>query len=307
MPTRCRQQDTTAAAFCQEINMQFYPTFMFFGAGKFHDHDPLSGVVLGPRPTEHDSSAKFPPSAVVYHEVLAGWTKTMHFISGYNRVMERLNVFGGGGGRKDRAASEERLLAEIEALERKNHQLEQAMTGGGTQESNLPYGHGDPYNELWKVAYDAEFEPVMSCVIDMAMQYCDVEGIRESDPWCSTLESCIATEFVGDECWPSSCPFHEGGCQITSFCLTPEFFDSYMQLIDDHDEAAEAAGWTETVAEAGTAAAATEQAGAAAAGAAGGAEAAAPGLPPFFGRPAGSQGGGVDRTSDERGGEAVAV
>lgn len=38
--------------------MQFYPTFMFFGAGKFHDHDPLSGVVLGPRPTEHDSSAK---------------------------------------------------------------------------------------------------------------------------------------------------------------------------------------------------------------------------------------------------------
>lgn len=56
---------------------------------------------------------------MVYHEVLAGWTKTMHFISGYNRVMERLNVFGGRGGRKDRAASEERLLAEIEALERK--------------------------------------------------------------------------------------------------------------------------------------------------------------------------------------------
>ncbi|CAN0477297.1 unnamed protein product, partial [Ectocarpus sp. 8 AP-2014] len=113
------EQDTTAAAFCQEINLQFYPTFMFFGAGKFHDHDPLSGMVLGPRPTEHDSSAKFPTGAVVYHEVLAGWTKTMHFISGYNRVMERLNVFGGRGGRKDRAASEERLLAEIEALERK--------------------------------------------------------------------------------------------------------------------------------------------------------------------------------------------
>lgn len=39
-----------------------------------------------------------------------------------------------------------------------------------------------------QVAYDAEFEPVMSCVIDMAMQYCDVEGVKESDPWCSTLE-----------------------------------------------------------------------------------------------------------------------
>lgn len=25
------------------------------------------------------------------------------------------------------------------------------MTGGETQESSLPYGHGDPYNELWKV------------------------------------------------------------------------------------------------------------------------------------------------------------
>lgn len=47
-----------AATFCQEIKLQFYPTFMFFGAGKFHDHDPLSGVVTGPRPTEHDSSAK---------------------------------------------------------------------------------------------------------------------------------------------------------------------------------------------------------------------------------------------------------
>lgn len=90
-----------------------------------------------------------------------------------------------------------------------------------------------------------------------------------------------------------------------------------MQLIDEHDTAATAeeagegggAGWAEAGAEAGTAAAAAEQAAAAAA-AAGGAEAAAPGLPPFFGRPAGSQGvggGGVDRKSDERGGEAVAV
>lgn len=39
-----------------------------------------------------------------------------------------------------------------------------------------------------QVGYDAEFEPVMSCVIDMAAQYCDVEGIKEADPWCRTLE-----------------------------------------------------------------------------------------------------------------------
>lgn len=36
----------------------YYPTFMFFGAGKFHDHDPVSGMVLGPRPTQHESAAK---------------------------------------------------------------------------------------------------------------------------------------------------------------------------------------------------------------------------------------------------------
>lgn len=29
---------------------------------------------------------------------------------------------------------------------------------------------------------------MMTCVIDMAMQYCDVEGVKEHDPWCSTLE-----------------------------------------------------------------------------------------------------------------------
>lgn len=31
---------------------------MFFGSGKFHDHDPVMGMVLGPKPTEHDSTAK---------------------------------------------------------------------------------------------------------------------------------------------------------------------------------------------------------------------------------------------------------
>ena len=39
-----------------------------------------------------------------------------------------------------------------------------------------------------QVDYDEEFDPVMTCVIDMAMQYCDVEGVKENDPWCSTLE-----------------------------------------------------------------------------------------------------------------------
>lgn len=28
----------------------------------------------------------------------------------------------------------------------------------------------------------------MSCVIDMSVQYCNVDGIKEKDPWCSTLE-----------------------------------------------------------------------------------------------------------------------
>ena len=25
-------------------------------------------------------------------------------------------------------------------------------------------------------------------MIDMAVQYCDVEGVKEADPWCSTVE-----------------------------------------------------------------------------------------------------------------------
>lgn len=39
-----------------------------------------------------------------------------------------------------------------------------------------------------QVSYDPEFEPVMSCVIDLSLQYCEVDGIKETDPWCTTLE-----------------------------------------------------------------------------------------------------------------------
>lgn len=28
----------------------------------------------------------------------------------------------------------------------------------------------------------------MACVIDMAVQYCDVEGVKEIDPWCKNVE-----------------------------------------------------------------------------------------------------------------------
>eukprot|EP00903_Cladosiphon_okamuranus_P008695 g8331.t1 len=317
------EQDIVAAAFCQEIKLQFYPTFMFFGAGKFHDYDPLSGVVTGPRPTEHDSSAKFPSGAMVYQDVMAGWTKTMHLISGSNRLMERINIFGGRG--KNAASAEQKLVAEMEALERQNHQLQEAMSRGGSGGAGvagegageLAYVHGDPYRELHEVAYDAQFEPVMLCVIDMAMQYCDVEGIREADPWCSTLDSCVATDFAGDECWPSTCPLLDEGCQITSFCLTSELLESYVDLYNQEEEldgaaAAAAAGeeareehWMGpeggTAAETMTAAAeekegqtgeAAEQPGGT-----------APALPPFFGRrpAAGVGGGGVDRAGDDRG------
>lgn len=47
---------------------------------------------------------------------MAGWTKTMHLISGSNRLMEKVNIFGGRG--KNAASAEQRLVAEIEALER---------------------------------------------------------------------------------------------------------------------------------------------------------------------------------------------
>lgn len=51
---------------------------------------------------------------MVYHEVMMNWVNTMHFISGSNRAMARLNIFG----RAAKESSEARLVAEIEALER---------------------------------------------------------------------------------------------------------------------------------------------------------------------------------------------
>lgn len=47
------------------------------------------------------------------------WVRTMHAVSRSNRLMEKFNVFGGGG----KASSEERLMAEIEALERQVRQI----------------------------------------------------------------------------------------------------------------------------------------------------------------------------------------
>lgn len=51
---------------------------------------------------------------MVYPEVMADWVKTMHLISGSNRMMEKLNIFG----RSSATASQERLASEIETLER---------------------------------------------------------------------------------------------------------------------------------------------------------------------------------------------
>lgn len=179
-------QDSAATAFCAEIKLMYYPSMLFFGSGKFHDHDPMSGVVLGPRPTQHDSSAKarlgpcvclpagrglivgtpvsgaycrltarvyvdqrthfilkiiirgrdylffltprapvfpilplcyssqqFPSHAMVYFENVLDWVIAMNFVSRSNRAMDKLRLFGGS-----KQSSEERLVAEIEALER---------------------------------------------------------------------------------------------------------------------------------------------------------------------------------------------
>ncbi|CAN0115646.1 unnamed protein product [Ascophyllum nodosum] len=308
------EQDTAAASFCQDVNLKYYPTFMFFGAGKFHDHDPVSGLVLE-KPTQHDSSAKYPSTAMVYHEVMVSWVKTMHFISSSNRVISRSNIFGGNV-----KTSEARLAAEIEALERQNHLLQEALAGGagvgGTDGAiQLPYGYGDPFKELWEVGYGEEFDPVMTCVVDMAVQYCDVEGIKEQDPWCATLESCIATEFRGDECWPSSCPLLKEGCQLTSFCLTPELIETYTELLQEEDAGANeqdsgeleyfGSTWEGTEGSMNTSpGVGMEQRGEAGVEEATGEQTGVP-FPPFLGRrPAGSH-AGVDRAGDER--ETVAA
>ena len=60
------------------------------------------------------SAQQFPSAAMVYNEVVLNWVKAMHFVSSSNRVMAKLNFLGGD----KKASSEERLVAEIEALER---------------------------------------------------------------------------------------------------------------------------------------------------------------------------------------------
>lgn len=52
---------------------------------------------------------------MVYNEIMLDWVKAMHFVSSSNRVMDKLNFLGRGG---EKSSSEERLVAEIEALER---------------------------------------------------------------------------------------------------------------------------------------------------------------------------------------------
>ena len=45
------------------------------------------------------------------------------------------------------------------------------------------------YNPCFRqVAYAEEYDPVLTCVADMSVQYCDIEGVKEQDPWCQTLE-----------------------------------------------------------------------------------------------------------------------
>lgn len=50
---------------------------------------------------------------MVYFEIMWDWVMTMHFVSGSNRAMDKLKFFGGS-----KQSSEERLVGEIEALER---------------------------------------------------------------------------------------------------------------------------------------------------------------------------------------------
>lgn len=51
-------QDDEAKEFCAEIGLERfgdYPRFFFYGSGKFHDHDRLTGMFRKP-PTAHESS-----------------------------------------------------------------------------------------------------------------------------------------------------------------------------------------------------------------------------------------------------------
>lgn len=39
-----------------------------------------------------------------------------------------------------------------------------------------------------QVDHSEQFNFVMVCVVEMAQQYCETPGVKETDPWCSTHE-----------------------------------------------------------------------------------------------------------------------
>lgn len=88
-------------------------------------------------PSTCDRVKQFPSTAMVYHEVMTNWVNTMHFISGSNRAMEKLNIFGGAA----KESSEARLVAEIEALERQ-------VGGTDRTKKNVEANHGTKKSTL---------------------------------------------------------------------------------------------------------------------------------------------------------------
>lgn len=220
------EEDDEAKEFCAEIGLERfgdYPRFFFYGSGKFHDHDRLTGMFRKP-PTAHESSVLFSPRAPLYAEVLYDWVKTMNVISGGNRLMRWVNPFSW-----DRRSSMEKQLAEeMAALQ------DEALDWVPPPPDPLLYGAGDAYQHLALSTTPGSYESELEvCIMDLVEKYCQLAGIKEKEPFCTTVEACAGElDFRHDMCWPDHCPMQKEGCELVSACLTPTVHEMYKDALE---------------------------------------------------------------------------
>ena len=116
----------------------------------------------------------------------------------------------------------------------------------------------------WRSAAPMD-QVIRTCVMELSLDYCgrlsshiasewiaafkDVTQISEQDykayelnqaasienaePYCAVVEDCILSDFAGEHCRPSTCPFKDSvACRYMTTCLTPQLQEEYAIAMD---------------------------------------------------------------------------
>lgn len=101
---------------------------------------------------------------------------------------------------------------------------------------------------------DKESTVLRTCAADVALDYCSrfaeltalgyfhgdvvpsteqvVQVLKDGEPYCLLIESCIREEFKSDDCRPSTCPFHDMvACRYLTSCLFPTLERDYAKAL----------------------------------------------------------------------------